>query len=55
MMFFLYQHTNHGVSEGYIVALQLCIWLITFAVFEYRALKVEMTDLVSMLYGRKRA
>jgi hypothetical protein len=55
MMFFLYQHTNHGMSEGYIVALQLCIWMITFTVFEYRVLRDEMKDFVSMLYGRKRA
>jgi hypothetical protein len=55
MGYFLYQHTNHGVSEGYMVALQLCIWLIAFTYFEYRVLKAEMTDLVGMLYGRKRA
>jgi hypothetical protein len=55
MMFFLYQHTNHGMSEGYIVALQLCLWMIAFAFFEYRVLRDEMKDFVSMLYGRKRA
>jgi hypothetical protein len=55
MGFFLYQHTNHGVSEGYMVALQLCVWLCAFTFFEYRVLKAEMTDLVGMLYGRKRA
>jgi hypothetical protein len=55
MMFFLYQHTNHGYAEGYFVALLLCAWLIAFTYFEYRVLKAEMVDLVGMLYGRKRA
>ncbi len=55
MGLYLYQHTNHGMSEGYFVALALCAWLITFTYFEYRVLKAEMSNLVGMLYGRKRA
>jgi hypothetical protein len=55
MTYYLYEHTNHGFSEGYAVALLLCFWMMAFTYFEYRTLKAELTDLVSMLYGRKRA
>lgn len=55
MGYYLYQHTNHGFSEGYMVALQLCVWLLVFAWFELKVVRAELRDLVSMLYGRKRA
>jgi len=55
MGFYLYQHTNHGYSEGYMVALQLLILLGAFAFFEYRAVKAELLQLFSTLSGRKRA
>ncbi|MBK7858893.1 MAG: hypothetical protein IPJ65_09800 [Archangiaceae bacterium] len=55
MGYYLFVHTNAGYAEGYMVALQLCVWLAAFTFAEYRTLKTELSDLVSMLYGRKRA
>jgi hypothetical protein len=55
MGFYLYQHTNHGVSEGYMVGFQLCLLVLGFAYFEYRQVKAELMQLFGTLSGRKRA
>jgi hypothetical protein len=55
MGYYLFVHTNAGYAEGYMVALQLCVWLAAFTFAEYRTVRSELADLVSMLYGRKRA
>ncbi|MBL8956512.1 MAG: DUF2029 domain-containing protein [Myxococcaceae bacterium] len=55
MTYYLYVHTNRGMSEGYMVALQLLLLIAVFAFFEYRAVKAELMELFGTLSGRKRA
>jgi hypothetical protein len=48
MVFYLYQHLNRGFSEGYAVAVLICLWLITFAAFEWREVKGRFAELVGL-------
>ena len=45
MGYFLYQHTNRGFAEGYMVAMQLCLWIVSFAVFEWREIRHRLGEL----------
>jgi hypothetical protein len=40
-LYYLYQHTNHGFSEAYFVAVLLCVWVIGFGVSELIALRAR--------------
>jgi hypothetical protein len=53
-LFYMYRETGHGAAEGYIVALQLCAWLIAFTYYEHRVLKAQMVDLVHRRLGQQR-
>ena len=48
IVYYLYVHLNRGFSEGYAVAVMLCVWLITFAAFEWRELKSQFAELVGL-------
>jgi hypothetical protein len=48
IFYYVYQHLNRGFSEGYAVAVCLCAWIITFAWFEYRAVKGRISELVGL-------
>lgn len=47
-LFYVYQHTNNGAAEGYIVALVLCVWLSTWAWFEWREVKGQVKQLAGL-------
>lgn len=46
MVYYLYVHLNRGFSEGYAVAVMLCVWLLTFAAFEWRGVRGHLAELV---------
>ena len=48
IVYYLYVHLNRGFSEGYAVAVMLCVWLITFAAFEWRELKGQFAGLIGL-------
>ncbi len=48
MFTYLYQHLNRGFSEGYAIAVCLCVWIATFAWFEWREIKGRVSELMGM-------
>lgn len=48
MFYYVYQHLNKGFSEGYAVATLLCLWIATFAWFEWREIKGRVAELIGL-------
>jgi hypothetical protein len=48
MFYYVYQHLNRGFSEGYAVAVCLCVWIAVFAWFEWRAVKGRVGELMGL-------
>ncbi|MFT3836137.1 MAG: hypothetical protein QM723_03955 [Myxococcaceae bacterium] len=51
IVFYIYQHLNRGMSEGYIVAFFLCVWMLNFAWMEWRESKGLVRELLGIKGG----
>ena len=45
---YLHQHLNRGLTEGYALAVLICVWIIGFTWLEWRQLKGQVNELLGL-------